>query len=222
LERLGGETPTPGMIRELAVGDRQYLMRRLAVRLGIDQMWLNAYCRECAAPFDFSVQNSVLPVKEADEGFPYAQVETSLGACRFRVPLGSDQEFVASLQSDQEALRILLARCLVGLDGAPVADHAGLIGRLQDAEIGRIEAAMERVAPEVTTTAETACPECGALNVVQIDPYVCLSHGLGDIYSQVHVLAIHYHWSEADILRLPRGRRQVYLDLIDRARGMTH
>jgi len=222
LDRLGGEIPTPGMIRELAVGDRQYLMRRLAVLLGIDRMWLNAYCRGCAAPFDVSVQNSLLPVKQADEGFPYVQVETSLGVCRFRVPLGSDQEFVAGLAADQEALRTLLGRCLVTVDGASVAADAGLISRLQDAEIGRIEAAMERVAPEVTTSAETRCPECGALNVVQIDPYVCLSHGLGDIYAQVHVLAIHYHWSEADILGLPRGRRQVYLDLIDRARGMTH
>jgi len=37
----------------------------------------------------------------------------------------------------------------------------------------------------------------------------------------VHTLAWYYHWSEAEILALPRARRQLYLSRIDRARGMT-
>jgi hypothetical protein len=44
------------------------------------------------------------------------------------------------------------------------------------------------------------------------------------LYTEVHHLALHYHWSEHDILRLPRGKRQCYLSLLvshfeQRARG---
>jgi hypothetical protein len=31
---------------------------------------------------------------------------------------------------------------------------------------------------------------------------------------QVHLIASHYHWSEAEILRLPNLRRKEYVDLI--------
>jgi hypothetical protein len=30
----------------------------------------------------------------------------------------------------------------------------------------------------------------------------------------VHILALHYHWSEADILRMPERRRAHYLALL--------
>ena len=36
----------------------------------------------------------------------------------------------------------------------------------------------------------------------------------------IHVLALHYHWSEADILRLPTPRRQHYLAML--ARDLAH
>lgn len=34
------------------------------------------------------------------------------------------------------------------------------------------------------------------------------------LYLEVHHLALHYHWSERDILLLPRGKRQRYLALL--------
>jgi hypothetical protein len=33
---------------------------------------------------------------------------------------------------------------------------------------------------------------------------------------EVHVLALHYHWSEAEILRLPGPKRQRYIALLAR------
>ncbi|MGH7620647.1 MAG: hypothetical protein ACREPM_25830 [Gemmatimonadaceae bacterium] len=37
------------------------------------------------------------------------------------------------------------------------------------------------------------------------------------LIEEVHVLALHYHWSESDILRLTRAKRQRYLALLERA-----
>ena len=54
-----------------------------------------------------------------------------------------------------------------------------------------------------------------------IAPYGALARTPAGLLAEVHRLAWHYHWSEAEILALPRHRRQQYLRLIDAARGMT-
>ena len=89
-----------------------------------------------------------------------------------------------------------------------------------DQEFERIEQAVEAMAPEVTTEALVDCPGCGVANRVRVDPYLCLQLVGKHIFEQVHTLAVAYHWSEGEILALPRGRRQHYLKLIDRGRGM--
>ena len=40
--------------------------------------------------------------------------------------------------------------------------------------------------------------------------------GIERLYEEIHVLAMHYHWSEAAILALPRNKRQRYLALVAR------
>jgi hypothetical protein len=37
---------------------------------------------------------------------------------------------------------------------------------------------------------------------------------LDRLYQEVHVLALHYHWSERSILALPAAKRQRYLGLL--------
>ncbi len=39
------------------------------------------------------------------------------------------------------------------------------------------------------------------------------------LYREVHHLALHYHWSERDILALPHGKRRRYLALLADAAG---
>jgi len=77
------------------------------------------------------------------------------------------------------------------------------------------------VAPEVAQAALAACPACGASNEIAVDPYLVLAASPEELFVEVHLLASAYHWSEAEILALPRARRQLYLRLIDRARGMV-
>ena len=69
--------------------------------------------------------------------------------------------------------------------------------------------------------AQATCPECDAELLVEVDPYLTLSLARDEIFGEVHTLARHYHWSEAEILALPQARRRLYLGLIDRARGMV-
>ncbi len=219
LAQVGGEPASPEVVAGLTVADRQFLARQLAAWLGQDGVWFTAACRACGADFDFHVQQSALPVKEAGEGAPFATVDTSLGPCRLRLPTGADQEAIAHLEDEEEALRALVSRCLLALgDGAPPEDAALDLG---DDDLARIEEALETAAPEVALRAQAECPECAAPNRIWLDPYLSLREHGGNLFQEIHVLASAYHWSEADILRLPRSRRQIYLRLVDRARGMV-
>ena len=210
LATVGGEAATPEVVGGLAVGDRQFLVRRLAARLGRDTVWLTCTCASCGAAFDVHIQQSALPVKEAAEGYPFTTVTTARGSHRLRVPNGADQEAIAGQDGD-EAVAELLQRCSV--DGS-VPDA------LSREEILAIDAALEAVAPEVGLGLLATCPDCGTEQEVAVDPYLCLTQIGSELFSEIHTLAVVYHWSEAQSLALPVHRRRLYLKLIDRGRGM--
>jgi hypothetical protein len=222
LRHVGGKPVTPDVVRALTVADRQFLARSLAAHLGADSVWLTATCRSCGHDFDFRVLQSVLPVKEAGRGAPYVEVSTSLGKLKLRVPNGEDQEAIAAVP-EAMAVRALVSRCLVKTDDVRqtrVSGNESTDEAMTGEDLDRIEGALESVAPEVTLWAQTSCPECGEPNTVWVDPYLSL-RGLGrGLFNEIHCLARHYHWSEAEILQLPRRRRRVYLDLLDEERGM--
>ena len=210
LAELGGEPVTWERAHHLCVGDRQFLMRQLAARLGMDRLWLTAHCRHCASPFDFAVEQSRLPVKPAGAGYPHAEVETTWGPRHFRLPTGADQAAIAHLDDEDQARLALLSRL------AEISVEA-----LTEAEVDEVEKALEAVAPEVALEAEASCPECGTDNRVTLDPYFGIGLDEERLLDEVHRLAATYHWSEQAILALPRSRRQRYLTRIDRDRGMS-
>jgi hypothetical protein len=210
LAELGGAAAQPDSVRALSVADRQYLMRRLAVEIGMEESWIAASCPACGAAFDLPVRHGELPAKPAGEGYPFATVETSLGPVRFRVPDGADQEAVAGIPDPQEARRALASRCA-----------SESTGEFSDEDLARAEEALEAVAPEVVTRAQAACPDCGEPAEVVLDPYVCLGAADGGLFLDIHILASVYHWSEREILAMPRERRRLYLSLVDRSRGMV-
>lgn len=212
LEHVGGVAATAERVHALAVGDRQFLMRQLAALLDQDTLWLSSTCTSCQRGFDVQIEQSRLPVKEAGPSFPFARAPASWGDCRLRVPSGEDQDAAAQIGDDRAATRLLARRC--ALDQIPET-----ICELTEADIARIEHAVEHAAPEVTTIVQSACPECGHANEVYVDPYACLTTSASTLWDDIHDLASAYHWSERDILALSRARRQTYLRRIARGRG---
>ncbi len=215
LAHVGEQPPEFERVHTLSVGDRQFLVRRLAIHLGQDGGWHTVTCGHCQAEFDLFIEPSALPVKEAGDGYPFAELTIDVRRFRLHVPTGADQELVASIADPDEALRALVQSCLV--EPAELA-----AAELSAADWQRIEGAMEEVSPEVVTQVESRCPECNGANSVEVDPYACLHGDGGGLLAEVHTLAMSYHWSEGQILELPRPRRQRYLALVDRSRGMTN
>lgn len=212
LHDVAGEPATVALVEELCVSDRQFLMLSVARLLGHRHLWRTVTCDACGEAMDIPIDLAALPVREAAEGFPFARVETSLGAVTVRAPTGADQAAVAGVADVDHAVRALLARCLP--DG--VTPDA-----LTDGDVAAIEEALEEVSPAIALRVQAACPECGAEQILDIDPYHVAREPGARVLDAVHTLAAFYHWSEEAILALPLARRELYLARVDRARGMT-
>jgi hypothetical protein len=219
LAECGGAPASVDRVRDLAVGDRQFLLRRLGILLRGDELWRTESCPACGERFDFCVRHSDLPVKEAGPGFPYAHVaiEEAEAPLRVRVPTGRDQEALTAGDVGEtmtEATAALVHRLLV--DPLPVGQGLGADDWAQ------IEEAIEAVAPEVATEGSAHCPQCGEEARFALAPgALVMGCHPDEILAEVDRIASHYHWSEAEILALPLARRRRYLDLIDRRRGVS-
>lgn len=217
VERVGGVALDQASAAALCVADRRYLMLALTAWLGSDVVWLTPACAVCKAPFDVRVSLAELPLKPASPGYPFVDVNAAGVCVRVRVPTGADQARIVELPSERARVE-LLAGCIVSLDdGREVGEF---MAQLSDEQMVAIDAALDDAAPDVGTLLDAACPECGARQVVSLDPYDAGLLDCRGLYEEVHTLASHYHWAEADILKLPRERRHRYLRLIERAKGV--
>jgi hypothetical protein len=211
LECIGGAAPTPDRLNGLCVGDRQYLISRLALHVDDRPVWLVAECGACGEPFDVSFNYADLPVKPAGKGYPEAEVDTSLGRLRVRTPTGADQERIAATTDDDQAMRLMLRRIVAG----DIDTYA-----LSETDLDAIEKMVEAISPECAAHLATVCPQCQSYNEVPVNLYGLLERPAGELFAEIHKLASYYHWSERAILALPRRRRQTYLQLIDKGRGL--
>src|SRR5262249_34730219 len=156
----------------------------------------------CGTPFDLAVDFDALPVGEAGPGFPFVTVQTEAGPVVLRVPTGSDEVAIGTLSDAVQAERALLRRCVV---------RGELPEALSASDLAQIETALDEISPWVVTELAGSCPACGATHPVALDPYVVMRRSARELLDEVHTLAWHYHWSEAEILALPRERRHLYL-----------
>ena len=215
---LGGKPAAPEQVASLTVADRQWLMLNLAYALQGGGCWLKGCCDECEEPFDFYLDPRQLPVKAAGEGFPFAELNLGGDGLRLRLPVGADQERIAGMDAG-EAVALLLSACLLSVNGGPVP--AGYADALDAESLRKIDDALDEVSPYVGTAIVTACPECGRTQQIEINPYLLSATGQEALFQEVHIMASQYHWSEDEILSLPRRRRRLYLSLIERGRNVV-
>ena len=101
------------------------------------------------------------------------------------------------------------------MNGEPPGES--FISNLSEADIEVIDEAMDAVSPAVCNQLLVTCPECGQEQQANLDHYAQASLNEHLFYDEIHTLASHYHWSEADILNLPQQKRRRYLELISRS-----
>ena len=128
-------------------------------------------------------------------------------------PTGRDQLAwqARGLGDDDDAQRQAAADLVPGgeaLDAAAVA------------ELERVLAAHD---PLVCFAFDVACPYCREVRRYELDILGLaldrIAERQDELLAEVHALASHYHWTEAEIAAVPRSRRARYLNLIDAGRA---
>ncbi len=234
LQRLGTISPVSEEVaRHLLIADRQYLLLKLREVTFGDQVQATIFCPwpDCGQRIDMDFSIKDIPVTDSEDKGPTYQIELSpeaavtgeggeaYRAVIFRLPNGGDQEAISPFISENEAraVAMLLGRCIQSI-GPWKAPGDELISRLSPLARMEIERQMETVAPKVDLTMEANCPECGR----EFDaPFDLQGFFLSELrtsrdllYREVHYLAYHYHWSEREIMEMPREKRRKYIEVL--------
>jgi hypothetical protein len=234
IRRLGSLSPvSQDVVRHLLVGDRQYLLLKLRELTLGDYIRATLYCPwpNCGKKIMVSFSTNDIPVSESVNKGPLYTMELSPEAAfvaeggekyreiRFRLPNGGDQEAISPVLSQNEAraLTLLLQRCLQSIGPLAHPDEA-TVERLSPLARMEIEQQMEAIAPKLELTMESTCPECGREYAVPFDVqhfFFGELHASRDLlYREVHYLAFHYHWSEREIMEMPRQKRRTYIEVL--------
>ena len=234
IRRIGTiSTVSQEMIRSLLIADRQYLLLKLRELTLGDAIRASIFCPwpDCSKKIAVSFSTDDVPVIESlNKGLTYKIELSAEGAfvadsgetyreiC-FRLPNGSDQEMLASIvvQDEIRVQTLLLQRCIHSIGSLQDLDE-NKITRLSPLARQEIEQHMEAVAPRVESIMESTCPECGREYAV---PFDVQNFFFGELrtyrdllYREVHYLAFHYHWSEREIMDMPRQKRRTYIEVL--------
>jgi hypothetical protein len=243
MRRLGTISPvSEDVARNLLVADRQYLLLKLRALTFGDRVQATIVCpwTICGAKIDCDFSITDIPVEASAQKGPIYRMELSPPAAlavapgevyqeiTFRLPNGADQEVIAPIVADQEsrALTMLLRRCIQSI--GPLQDPGdALISALSPLACTEIESQMEAVAPKVELTMGGICLECGH----EFDqPFAFQTFFFNELrirrdllYREVHYLAYHYHWSEREIMEMPRHKRRKYIAVLaEEIERLTH
>ena len=226
---------TPELVRELLVGDRQYLLLILRQLTFGDRVQASLPCPwpGCGKGVDIEFLISQIPITGSERRAVYdMEVEPFIGAGSlglsetakskviYRLPNGGDQEAVLvnhPRTTEVEALSLILSRCIhrFGDIEQPAPDW---VAQLPAALRQQIEQDMEQRAPNLELSMEAVCPACQRefLAPFELQDFFFgeLKTGVELLFREVHYLAFHYHWSEQEIMSMPRHRRRRYIEVL--------
>lgn len=172
---------------------------------------VSARCHRCHETLSFS-----LPL----EGFvqmpapsPFTCQSEGGDAFEVRLPTGRDQQrWLENAEEDPVAM----AKDLV--TDETIKSNWG------NHHMAAMEQQLEQADPYTALNLESECPYCGAAvsQPLNLEESLLrrLQSALTERLREVHRLARAYHWSEADILALPPGRRDFYLACVSRENGL--
>ena len=213
--------------RELSMGDRELLLLLLRRQIFGNIMPCLLLCPACSERMDLQLKVDDLTVEAGAEcQLRYEQtmeVDDKSFRVSFRLPTGGDVERALHAAPDAEgAAKELALSCIEsvtrsGNDPASAVE----VGpeAWPDSLLQEVSARMEKLDPQGEVRLQLACPACGHDFDQSLDAGGYLVQELAARqrakYQEVHQLALAYHWSEAEILRMGPRKRRLYLELLN-------
>jgi hypothetical protein len=207
LERVGPVEPVDeDTVRGLTAGDREALLLELRRLSFGERLECVLACPEPACREQIEVELHTRDLLLAP--YPDARPEYEAAGTRFRLPTGGDLEAAAEAAREgvDAGARLVLDRCV--LAGEP--DE-------------RVEALMEELDPQAEIQLELVCPACGHGFTVAFDTGDFIAREVGRdsdaLLHEIHLLGLHYHWPESELMAMTPRRRRRYLDHLVEALG---
>lgn len=212
---------TPGMTNSqlagMSLGERERRLLDLHARCFGARLSCVADCVQCGETFEFE-----LDARALSSGWPAPaevtqppSIEAQDLHIEISLPTVADSIVAGDAHDAAHAYRTLLQRCLVCTTptGEPVAPEA-----LPPAVLKEAAARMESADPAAELLISMPCPACEAVLTEPLDLaafcWAEVEARAPRLLAEVHALASHYGWSEADILAMSRIRRDAYLGMV--------
>ncbi len=225
LERIGS-LPGAGatLVRDLLAGDREFLLLKLFEITFGSRLYVTLRCpaEGCNEPLEVPLEVGELTVEAPSvrsRTFFFKLQSDPEWQMEFRLPTGGDQEAILQKQdlTEEDQRELMLAFCFQAQHATDSA--IDVVKKLSESDREQIELQMKALAPQLELELEAACPECGANFTAEVDvPFLVLAEIKAKeavLDWEVHFLAWHYHWSEAEILALNPTRRRRYIELLE-------
>lgn len=168
---------------------------------------------DCGEPLEASLTIADLVALASDaERTPTLPLETPGGPVVLRRPRGDDQRRWRTGPTDLDALRLRVLSTLI------------VAGEHEPSElVERASEELEEFDPLPAFRIAAACPACGveADHTVDLEALLLgeLTHVQARLFGEIHTLALHYGWTEDEILAVPPRRRARYLGLLRAGAG---
>jgi len=231
VERIGDieDEPVAESVRHLTIGDREALLLHIRALTFGERIDCVLTCPSCHTRLASDLHVRDLLVTPPADALEWHTTEVRDGDAgtyhvTFQLPTGADQERVASeaSRSPDAAAVLLVALCIRELRRDAGA-NLPIDSDLPPCVVTHLDDLLQHLDPQAELRLELPCAVCAAEFSTVFDTASFLlreieSHGSG-IYREVHAIARHYHWSEADILAMTPAKRGRYLDLIAESDG---
>lgn len=203
-------------LAKLNIGQRDAYLFALREYLFGARLHSMATCPFCGQQLEFTLNTANLPVSAgmATVNDVYALAEGD-SEVRFRLPDSLDLAAITGCKDVAEARSSLVRRCVVS------ASRAGSDLALEEIPaplIAAMAADMDARAPLAAMDIPLDCSTCGQQWTLLFDIlsffWLEIAAQARRLLREVHTLASHYGWQEADILAMSAVRRQFYLEMV--------
>ena len=205
-----GEPPAEMLehVRALGLAQRDWLLIELRSRSLGPRIKGEVLCPHCGSAGEVEFATSDLPIQPPADDQPLVIHLPSGKVARLRrLAAGDHEQFAATPGLDGAAqMALALNRAIVSLQGEPDS--------LENEDRKALEQALASSVPEELKI-DVDCHSCGQQLAARFGACAFFLAELREhsktLIDDVHTLARIYHWSEADVLRLPLRRRLAYL-----------
>lgn len=217
---LGAACPelTRAELAQLPIGQRDDLLFKLRQWTLGPSLACVVNCPACGERLEFALDSKELPLAPG-EATTDLSMEMAGYRVTFRLPNSLDVAAVASEHDLARSQQMLLARCLLTVQGSVQAEGAATgIDELPESVIAAILQQMEAADPLADFRIALTCPACAHQWNALFDIVSFFWRELDDwaqrTLREVHLLAAAYGWREAEILALSAWRRRAYLEMV--------